>query len=202
MKVVEAQGFSKVKALEVSGLDIELSMLTNATQAWKKAGSPLSNKEINKFMEAYITKHKGVGAYLVVDPSSDDTRLRPYNVINEVTVGKRKALRAYQVKEAEFSVKYKTVSEEVTNEETGEKTIVEKEIPTVTVKSIGAVEGSAPKKEDAVKLMKELIDINKKNYIIEIVNEIAEGQKYAAYGEYVPSKSAKLGKFMFFVKEV
>ena len=41
----------------------------------------------------------------------------------------------------------------------------------------------------------------KKDYVIEIVKEVTEGQKYAGYGQYTPSKSAKLGKFMFFVQE-
>ena len=47
--------------------------------------------------------------------------------------------------------------------------------------------------------MKDLIKQNKKNYVIEIVKEITEGQKFAAYGEYTPSKSAEVGKFLFAV---
>ena len=49
--------------------------------------------------------------------------------------------------------------------------------------------------------MKELIEENKKDYVVEIVKEVTAGQKYAGYGQYTPSKSAKLGKFMFFVTE-
>ena len=49
--------------------------------------------------------------------------------------------------------------------------------------------------------MKELIEANNKDYVVEIVKEVTEGQKYAGYGKYTPSKSAKLGKFMFFVRE-
>ena len=47
--------------------------------------------------------------------------------------------------------------------------------------------------------MKELIKETKKDYVIEIVKEITEGQKFAAYGEYTPSKSAEVGKFIFAV---
>ena len=104
MKTVEAQGYNKEKALESTGLDVELDRLKNATTAWKKAGSPLNTKELNKFMAAYIKDKKAVGAYLVIESASDDTRIRPYSVINEVTKGKRKSSTTYQIKEADFKV--------------------------------------------------------------------------------------------------
>lgn len=229
MKTVEAQGYNKEKALEATGLDVELDRLKNATQAWKKAGSPFNTKDLNRFMADYIKNKKAVGAYIVVENASDDTRLRPYTVINETTIGKRKAITVYQIKEAELTVKYNTekriVVDKVTNEEkeievlvpyhketievevedkeTGEKTtkLKEVEIPNVKVISVGAVEARADKKETALKLMKDLIEENKKDYVIEIVKEVTEGQKYAGYGQYTPSKSAKLGKFLFFVQE-
>jgi hypothetical protein len=190
MKSVEAQGYNKEKALESTGLDVELKKLKNATQAWKKAGSPLSTKELNKFMEKYTEKL--VGAYIVVDPASDDTRTRPYNVINEVTKGKRKSTTTYQIKEASLKVKVSTSK----NEE-GEDV----EVTSVSVLEAGAVEATALKKDLAFKKVKELIEENKKDYVVEIVKEITEGQKYAGYGLYTPSKSAKLGKFVFFVAE-
>ena len=192
MKTIEAQGYSKEKALEATGLDVELSMMKNATLAWKKIGSPMNSKELNKFMAEYVKKNKCIGAYLVIEPSADDTRLRPYSVINEATKGKRKTTTTYQIKEAEFKVKFKNVI----NEE-GET----EEVPEVSVISVGAVEGRAEKKDAAFKLMKELIEENKKDYVVEIVKEVTEGQKYAGYGQYTPSKSAKLGKFVFFVQE-
>lgn len=192
MKTVEAQGYNKEKALESTGLDVQLEMLKNATQAWKKAGSPMNAKDLNRFMADYIKRNKLVGAYLVIEPSSDDTRLRPYSVINETTKGKRKTTTTYQIKEAEFKVKFtKMITEE--NEEI--------EVPVVDVISVGAVEARADKKDAALKLMKDLIEVNKKDYVVEIVKEVTEGQKYAGYGQYTPSKSAKLGKFLFFVQD-
>lgn len=192
MKSVESQGYSKEKALEASGLEIELDRLKNATLAWKKAGSPMNTKALNAFMTGYIKDKKAVGAYIVVEAASDDTRLRPYSVINEVTKGKRKSTTTYQIKEAELKVKYvKVVDAEG----------VESEIPNVEVLAVGAVEARADKKDAALKIMKELIETNKKDYVVEIVKEITEGQKYAGYGQYTPSKSAKLGKFVFFVAE-
>ena len=192
MKTVEAQGYSKEKALEATGLDVQLEMLKNATQAWKKAGSPMNTKDLNRFIADYIKKNKLVGAYLVIEPSSDDTRLRPYSVINETTTGKRKTTTTYQIKEADLKVKYSTVVNEA-----GEAV----EVPSVEVIGVGAVEARADKKDLALRLMKELIEENHKDYVVEIVKEVTEGQKYAGYGQYTPSRSAKLGKFLFFVQE-
>jgi hypothetical protein len=188
MKILEAQGFSKQKALETTGLDVELDRMKNATQAWKKAGAPMGTKALNEFFTKYIKEKKAVGAYVVVDPSSDDTRTRPYKVINEVTQGKRKSKTFYQIKEAEMKVKTST-----SIDEDG----AEVENYSVDVLSSGAVEGRADRKEAALKLMKTLIETNKKPYVIEIVKEVVEGQKFAAYGLYTPSKSAKMGKFLF-----
>ncbi len=192
MVIKESQGYSKEKALEAAGLDVELEMMKNATLAWKKAGAPMSQKELSKFMSEYVKRNKCRGAYLVIEPASDDTRIRPYSVINEATHGKRKTSTTYQIKEAELKVTF----EKVTNEE-GEVD----EVPNVKVIAVGAVEARADKKDQALKLMKELIEANKKNYVVEIVKEVTEGQKYAGYGQYTPSKSAKLGKFMFFVQD-
>lgn len=192
MKIIESQGYNKQKALEATGLDVELDRLKNATQSWKKAGSPVNTKQLNEFLTKYVKEKKVVGAYIVVDGSSDDTRMRPYKVINEVTQGKRKAKTFYQIKEAALKIKANVT----TNEEGEEVTNYD-----VKVTNIGAVEGRAERKEAAMKLMKELIEENKKDYVIEIVKEVVEGQKYAGYGVYTPSKSAKLGKFLFCVAE-
>ena len=192
MKIAEAQGYSKQKALETTGFDVELERLKNATLSWKKIGAPLGGKKLEEFMKAYTKENKAYGAYVVVESASDDTRERPYKVINEATKGKRKATTTYQVKEAELKVKYHTEKDEEGNDI---------EVPEVTVVSSGKVEGRASKKDQAVKLMKDLIKQNKKDYVIEIVKEITEGQKFAAYGEYTPSKSAEIGKFIFAIAD-
>lgn len=192
MKVVEAQGYSKQKALVAAGLDVELDDLKNATQLWKKKGAPINSRDLNKFMAEYIKDNKVIGAYVVVESSSDDSRLRPYSVINEATHGKRKTRTTYQIKEGTFKVK----TSKVLNEEG-----VESEVVKVDVLELGATEAKAEKKDVAIKKMKELIEANKKDYVIEIAKEVTEGQRYAAYGQYTPSKSAKMGKFIFFVRE-
>jgi hypothetical protein len=227
MNLIEAQGYNKAKAYEQTGLDVDLSMLKNATQAWKKQGSPINSKDMQKFLSNYIKEKRAVGAYIVVDPASDDTRTRPYTIINEVTAGRRKATTVYQVKEATMNVKYHKATRVEVDKETGEEKVIEYltpynketitvvskdketgekiekqkeiEVPNVKVVDTGAVSGRADRKDQALKLMKELIEANKKDYVVEIVKEITDGQKYAGYGQYTPSKSAKKGKFVFAV---
>lgn len=188
MRIAEAQGYSKQKAFETTGFEVDFDRLKNATQSWKKAGAPLNGKKLTEFLDAYAKDNKVRGVYIVVEAASDDTRERPYKVINEATKGRRKSKTTYQVKEAELKVKYHNTKDEEGNDVS---------VPEVTVVSSGKVEGRASKKDQAVKLMKDLIKQNKKNYVIEIVKEITEGQKFAAYGEYTPSKSAEIGKFLF-----
>lgn len=227
MRTIEAQGYNKEKALESTGLDVQLNDLKNATQAWKKQGSPMNTKDLNKFLADYVKTNKTVGAYIVVDAASDDTRTRPYTVLTETSVGKSKYVTTYLIKEADFKVKtvtrmvekekdgvveqveakvhYKveTVTYESTNKETGEKEVKTKEIeiPLVSDVTSGLIVGQASKKDDAIRLMKELTELNKRDYVIEKVKMITEGNPYAAYSKYTPSASAKLGKFVFFVRE-
>lgn len=192
MLIKEAQGYSKEKAFATTGLEVDVDKLRNATISWKKAGAPVSGKALQEFAAAYIKEKKAYGIYLVINPASDDTRRRPYTVINEVTKGKRKTTTVYQVKQADLKVTSKEV--ESLDEEGNEITT---EVVTATVSNKGAVEGRAAKKDQALALMKDLIKENRKDYVIEIVKEVTEGQPYAAYGVYTPSKQAEVGKFIF-----
>lgn len=191
MLLKEAQGFTKEEAFATTGIDADFSMFKNATQAWKKAGSPLG-KELGKFLAGYSAKQKLIGAYIVVDSSSADTRERPYKIVNEITDGKRKFKRSYAIVEAELKVSTTKIADEEGNE---------KEITNVKVISTGATEGKADKKETAMQLMRDIIAETKKDYVIKIVEEVVEGKEFAGYGIYTPSKSAKTGKFVFFTQE-
>ena len=188
----EVNAYSKEKAYEKAELNVEFDYLKNATQAWKKAGAPIKTKDLNNFMANYLKEKKAAGGYIVVDPSSDDTRLRPYTVVNEVTTGKRKTKTFYHVTEAELKLKEKTV----TNEEGVEETVT-----TAEILDLGVSVTKLDRKDAALKAMKELIEENKRDYVIVIKKDVVEGQPYAAYGKYTPSKSAKEGKFIFFTNE-
>ena len=188
----EVNGYSKQKAYEKTELSVDFEMLKNATQAWKKAGAPIKTKDLNAFMAAYLKDKKAAGAYIVVDGASDDTRLRPYTVVNEVTTGKRKTKTFYHITEAELKLKEKTV----TNDEGQEEVLT-----TAEILNLGVSVTKVDRKDIALKAMKELIEENKRDYVIEIKKDVVEGQPYAAFGKYTPSKSAKEGKFIFFTNE-
>lgn len=190
MKIAEAEGFSKEKAYQETGLDLNVELIRNATVSWKKAGAPVEGKKLREFLENYIKKERVPGVMIAVTPSSDDTRQRPYTVVNEVTTGRRKITSVYQIKEATLKSKVK----ETTNEdgETVKETVA-------SVVSTGLIAGKANKKGDALDIMKDLIRDNRRDYVIEIAGEVTQGQKYAAYGLYTPSANAKIGKFIFAV---
>lgn len=188
----EVNGYSKQKAYEKTELSVEFEMLKNATQAWKKAGAPIRSKDLTAFMAAYLKDKKAAGAYIVVDAASDDTRLRPYAVLNEVTTGKRKTKTFYHVTEADVKFKEKTVTYEGG---------VEGTVLVGSASNLGATIAKYDKKNDAIKGMKELIEAENRDYVIEIKKDVVEGQPFAAYGKYTPSKSAKEGKFIFFTNE-
>jgi hypothetical protein len=188
MTLKEANGYSREEAYATTGFSADFEMLKNATQAWKKVGSPIDKKKLTQFLTDYATKQKLLGAYIVVDPSSTDTRERPYTIVNEVTDGKRKFKRCYAVVEAELKV-----TSSVTTDEAGE----EKKTHTVKVINTGAVMGKADKKDEAFQIMRDLIRDTKKNFVVKIQEEVVEGKEYAGYGVYTPAKSAKSGKFIF-----
>lgn len=200
MRIVEAQGYSKDKAYATTGLDTDLDKLRNATISWKKAGAPINGKKLNDFFEAYIKEKKAYGAYIVIEAASDDTRLRPYSVINEVTKGARKYTTVYQIKPADLKVTRKALKDAEGNVVLDEEGVEVVET-LVTVSNTGAVEGRAGKKDAAERVMKDLIKENKRDYVIELVKEVTTGQKFASYGEYTPSKTAEIGKFLFAVSE-
>lgn len=192
MTLKEANGYSREEAYASTGFGADFEMLKNATQAWKKAGSPIDKKKLTQFLTEYAAKQKLLGAYIVVDPSANDTRERPYTIINEVTDGKRKFKRFYAVYEAELKVSTST-----TTDENGE----EKKSYNAKVVNTGVVCGKADKKDEAFAIMRDLIKTTKKNYVVKIQEEVVEGKEFAGYGVYTPAKSAKSGKFIFAVNE-
>ena len=99
MVIKEAQGYDKEKALESTGLEISIEKCKNATVAWKKAGSPLNTKDMNKFCTEYLKNNKLISnGYIIVESASADTRVRPYSIINETTQGKRKTTTTFKLR--------------------------------------------------------------------------------------------------------
>ena len=192
MKIAEAQGYSKQKALETTELNHDIKRYKNATITWKKMGAPMGGQALADFFEAYIKDNRAYGAHIVVEPAVDDTRERPYKVVNVKAEGTTKFVTVYQVVEAELKVKTTVEVDEEGNEF---------EVHDVKPVSTGVVAGRAAKKDQAIKLMKDLIKENRKDYMIVRVKEVEGPNAHSAFGIYTPSKSAEVGKFVFAVAE-
>jgi len=194
VKIETVKGFTKEEAFsQVEGLNV--GKIFNATPKWKKVGEPvIGSKEFKLFAAEFLKNKKASEAYVTLKAGSADTRLNPYKVVSVKTEGKRKFKRFYQVTEAELEVKLG----KVVDEETGkEKEIVK----SVDVISRGSIAGKAEKKSDAESLMKELIAENKISYVIDIVEEVVEGEPIASFGIYTPSTSAVEGTFAIITEQ-
>lgn len=167
-ETVEVKGFTKKEALETAPFQI----LRDATQAWKKAGSPIEAKALKEFCAAYLEKWtkfaSNVGCSITKEAGSADTRERPYTVTDiKNTKGKRK---------------YKTGIEGI-DTETGERLFV-----------------SFETKTKAKEMAKELYTKNgfKGNIHANYVKQVVEGETGAFDVTYTPSKSAKVGSYLCF----
>lgn len=192
MRFAEVKAYSKEKAIEAAGFDIDADLFGNATLAWKKANAPTDPRKVKEFAEAYMKDKKKVGIIINVTPASEDTRERPYTVVNEPAEGRRKFLLTYNVVEAELKSKV-TVSKDENGEDVKSYD--------VKVESTGKTAGKASKKSEANKLMKDLIRENRRSYVLRVTKDVAEGKEYASYGIYTPSKGAEEGKFFVFGRE-
>lgn len=170
MKTVNVKAYS----LNEVKKQTPFTLVKNATQMWKKAGSPTAGQELKDFLTAYLTKHTknipGAGCYIVIDAAVSDSRENPYKILNIPTTQKRKMKKIY----------------ELVNVETEQ------------------VLGTADSKEDAINLAKELVTSKKEELGVGVKHEcrikkvVTEGEATAFTFEYVPSQNAKVGTFLCF----
>lgn len=167
-KKLEVNGYTKEEALSKAPFQI----MRDATQAWKAAGKPMMDKELNAFCSEYLAKHTkfiaNAGCVITFEAGSADTRERPYTVSD---IKNEKGKRKYQTGILGL------------NPATGEQLFL--------------IYGSkAEAKEAAKKLYTE------KGYKGDIhatyVKQVAEGEPGAFDVTYTPSKSAKVGKYIVF----
>ena len=90
-KKVEVKGYTKQEAVAQAPFQV----IRDATQAWKAAGKPITDKALKEFCAEYLTKHTkmaaGVGCSITFEAGSADTRERPYTMIDiKNEKGKRK----------------------------------------------------------------------------------------------------------------
>lgn len=170
MKTVNVKAYSVNDVKKVT----PFTLVKNATQMWKKAGSPLAGQELKTFVEAYLKKHTknvpGAGCYIVLDPAVSDSRENPYKILNIPTTQKRKMKKIY----------------ELVNVETEQ------------------VLGTADSKEEAIALAKKIVTDRKEDLGVGVKHEcrikkvVTDGEATAFTFEYTPSQNAKQGTFLCF----
>jgi hypothetical protein len=167
-KKVEVKGYTKQKAVAQAPFQV----IRDATQAWKAAGKPITDKALKEFCAEYLTKHTkmaaGVGCSITFEAGSADTRERPYTMID--------------IKNEKGKRKYKTGYQGI-NPATGEVLFINFETKT-----------------KAKEVAKELY--TKKDYTGDVyckyIKAVVEGEDGAFEVKYTPSKSAKMGTYICF----
>lgn len=94
-KTVEVKAFSKTEALSQVVEQNGIQVIKDATQAWKNAGKPVTDKSLKEFCAEYLTKWtkfaQGIGCVIVVEPGVANNRERPYTITDiKNEKGKRK----------------------------------------------------------------------------------------------------------------
>ena len=175
LKIVSVSGDTKENAVAKSGLAKFLDVKYDATQAWKKEGTPDPKSTYFKaFDEEYINKKvkgiEGIGFTVTVEPGVPDTRERPYKETNIPTEGTRK---------------YTSFYEGLVGGDDKGKT--------------GTIVFIADDKAAGIKKAKEYVtDHRDARVILRLVKLVTEGQPVAAIIDYAPSAAATLGTYIVF----
>jgi hypothetical protein len=168
MKLVELKGFTKNEALS----NAPFQVIYDATQAWKKAGKPITDKALKEFCAEYLSKKtknaSGIGCSITIENGTADTRERPYKVTD--------------VKNEKGKRRYKTGIQAV-DKETGEILFTNFE-----------------NKTKAKELAKNLYikEGYKGNIVARYVKEVVEGELFAFEVTYTPSVRANEGTYIAF----
>ena len=102
MKKIEIKAYSLEEAKE-KAVEMGLTVVRNVTQSWKNAKSPVSDKDfkifaVDMFEKQRLANTEGLGMIVCVVPGSQDTRKRPYEVVNNIVEGKKQIERVYEVR--------------------------------------------------------------------------------------------------------
>lgn len=171
-KKVEVKGFTKQEAIDQAPFQV----IRDATQAWKAAGKPITEKSLKDFCAEYLAKHTkfaaNIGCSITFEAGSADTRERPYTMLD--------------IKNEKGKRGYKTGYQGI-NPATGEILFTNFET-----------------KAKAKEVAKELY--TKHDYRGDIfckyIKAVVEGETGAFEVKYTPSKSAKMGTYICFGVEV
>lgn len=171
-KIVESKAFTKAEALNQVVENNGIQVIKDATQAWKNAGKPITEKELRKFCAEYLqenTKYAvGIGCSITVEPGVADTRERPYKISD--------------IKNEQGKRKFKTAIQGVDK---------------VTGEVLFTVADTKSAAKEAAKELYTKHGYTGKGYA-RYVKIVESGETGAFEFEYAPSKSAKQGTYLVF----
>lgn len=128
MKKFEIKAYSLEEAKE-KAVEMGLTVVRNVTQSWKNAKSPIADKDFKIFAVDMLEKNRlseaeGIGMIVCMIPGSQDTRQRPYTVVNNVVEGKKQVSRVFEVRRKDTNELVATASTKADAEEAAKKAMV------------------------------------------------------------------------------
>lgn len=200
LKIIECHGFTREEAFRDLHFDPACLAIrgNNATQAWVKYGKPIPGTlEFKKFVsQQLMEKTKGVpglGLHIVLEQPVQDTRRRPYTIINMIGKGTREWILKYQIREDDIvvdTIPSKSVDYDGT-------LMKDAEIPDINVAKIGPVVAECDSKAAAIYKAKQLTTLTHKNYSI-IPVKVPDKTPISAFTLYTPAVNTKEGIYIAF----
>lgn len=200
LKIIECHGYTRDEAFKDLHFDPACAAIrgNNATQAWFKYGKPIPGTiDFRRFAsQQLLEKTKcvpGLGLHLVLEQPIQDTRKRPYTLVNMIGKGTREWILKYQIREDDIvvdSIPYKSV-------DYNGSLIDGEEVPNINIAKIGPVIAECESKADAIIEAKRLTTLTHKNYSI-IPIKVPDKTPISAFTLYTPASNTKEGIYIAF----
>ena len=200
LKIVECHGYTREDAFKDLHFDPACLAIrgNNATQAWIKSGKPIPGTlDFRRFVSQQLMEKTkfvpGLGLYIILEAPVQDTRKRPYTLINMIGKGTREWILKYQIRADEIvvdSLPSKSIDFD------GEL-IDGEEIPNISIAKVGPVIEECDSKADAITEAKRLTAITHKNYSI-IPIKVPDKTPVSAFTIYTPASKTKEGIYIAF----
>ena len=200
LKIVECHGYTREEAFKDLNFDPACAAIrgNNATQAWIKYGKPIPGTlEFKRFVSQQLMEKTkcvpGLGLHIVLEQPVQDTRKRPYMLVNMIGKGTREWILKYEVREDDIivdSLPSKSVD--------FDGTLVDgEEVPDISIAHVGPVIAVCDSKALAIAEAKRLTTLKRRNYSV-IPVKVPDKTPISAFTLYTPASNTKEGIFIAF----
>lgn len=200
LKIIECHGYSREEAFKDLKFDPACAAIrgNNATQAWVKYGKPIpGTAAFNRFVSQQLMEKTkcvpGLGLHIVLEQPIQDTRKRPYTLINMINKGKRNWVLKYQIRQDDIfinSLPNKSIDYDGT-------LISDGDVLDISVSKIGSVIDICDSKSEALAKAKQKTTETHKNYSI-IPIKVPDKTPISAFSLYTPASKTKEGIYIAF----